>query len=754
MIAIFFQKLKRMPQESEPSSLCERCRALEFDDASLGGQKVWSAEDGFQLAMPEDPDFFIKPISISYDVQDEMPTLPVLQKSADVGCGFCQLLRMAVQREASVLEGSVEIRIRYQWGADNWGLVGLVALIRPLTNRRCNIIDKAEGDEVQVAFGIDGNPGPVSSWLRLQPSPYDDALCDENLAMINSHLPSESDYEPTGSGVSFSPRRLISVGEGEQSLCHLIDTQTEEYQRKWHSSPWNCRYVALSYCWGGPQDAQAQFKTEAGTLKDRVAGFHCKQASQCLRDAIKVTRALGIPFIWVDALCIIQGDRDDWAIQCEQMALVYQHAFLTICTPESSSCRQGFLDRNHPAVEVRFRSRVDEEVRGSYKIRYIGSPGYDGHEYVACDLSDSSWSRRAWTFQEYAMSKRLVAFGAANLHYHERGIMHVEGDVQSDQFVLSMDMANLLSHPENDDERDSWLADLIPGYTGRLLTNATDKLPAIAGVAKLVTGNRADDYFAGIRESELFRDLFWTPSGGNWTDEWEDRDVVLQRLLEGPLIGPSFSWASRSKHVAYFQTGFPVSRRSFRDYAAAYTKAKLSVQRKGLNAFGEVESGSLVMTTRLVDVPADVRLLEDRGWRKKRWRADEQGQYVAYLTLDWRAESSEEFASLRLLLIGSCICSDPDCQLPDSDIHSDHTTSTTTEMAESDSRSNTTLVATAQCAHSHSKDENDRYAFGLVIHPTSQKGRYIRVGVFSSWPKGRGGLKFFKGIEEQVVELV
>ncbi|KAI0490401.1 heterokaryon incompatibility protein-domain-containing protein [Xylaria cf. heliscus] len=743
-----------MPRESEPSALCERCRALEFDDASLGGQKVWSPEEGFQLAMPEDPDFFTKPVSISYDVQDEMPTLPLLHTSASAGCGFCHLLRTAVQQEASALQGRVQIRLRYQWGADNWGLVGLVALIRPSTDGRSDAADKAQGDEVHIAFGIDGNPGPVSLWLRLQPSPYDIALCGENLTMIHSHLPSEADYEATVSKVSFSPRRLISVGEGEQSLCRLIDTETESYQRKWLSSPWNCRYMALSYCWGGPEDARAQFKTEAGTLRYRMEGFHCNEASECLRDAIKVARALDIPFLWVDALCIIQGDRDDWATQCEQMALVYQHAFVTICTPGSLSCRQGFLYRNHPAIEVRFHSRVDEEVCGSYKIRYIGSPSYGGHEYVACDLSDSNWSRRAWTFQEYAMSKRLIVFGVVNLHYHERGIMHVEGDAQSDQFFLSMDMANLLSNPENDDERDSWLADMIPGYSGRLLTNATDKLPAIAGVAKLVTGNRADDYFAGIRKSELVRDLFWTPSCGNWTDKWEDRDVVLNRLLEGTLNVPSFSWASRSKHVGYFQTEFPVSRRKFRDYAVAYVNATLSVQHNSLNAFGEVESGSLVMTTRLVDVPADVRPLEDRGWRKKRWRANEQGQYVAYLTLDWKAESSGEFTNLRLLLIGSCICSDPDCKLPESDTHSDHTDATTSDIAESGSMSDAISVTTAKRPNFHPEDQDDRYAFGLVIHPTSQKGKYIRVGVFSSWPKGHGGLKFFRGVEDQVVELV
>ncbi|OTB06245.1 hypothetical protein M426DRAFT_9735 [Hypoxylon sp. CI-4A] len=733
-----------MLQESETPALCKRCQALEFDDASLGGQKAWSVENSY-LTMSEDPDFFTKPTPISFVVQDEMPTLPLLQLSADAGCEFCQLLRTAIRREASTLEGRVEIRLQYQWGADNWGLVGLVAVIRPSLGEGGGLVEKAQRGDVHIAFGIDGKPGPVSSWLRLQPSPYEDALCEENLDLINGYLPSEADYKPVGSRASFSPRRLISVGDGEESVCRLIDTQSEDYQKKWQSSPWDCRYTALSYCWGGFEDAQSQFKTEVGTLENRMAGFYSWEASPCLRDAIKVTRTLGIPFIWIDALCIIQGDRDDWAIQCEQMAFVYQHAVITICTPASSGCRQGFLERQHPAVEVNFHSKINKDIRGSYKIRHIGSPSYDGYEYVACDLSESAWSKRAWTFQEYAMSKRLVAFGAANLHYHERGRMHVEGDTECDNFVLSMDMANLLSHPGDDSERDVWLTDILPNFTRRLLTNPTDKLPALSGIAKLVMGNGADGYFAGIRESELVRDLFWSPSGGNWSYKLEDRNLVLERLLRGQLIAPSFSWASRSEHIGHFQTGFRVYRGSLCDYRPAYAKAKLSVRRKSLNAFGEVEGGSLVTTTRVADVPADIRQLEDRGWRSKRWRVDVQGQYAAYLTLDWKAKSQADFADLRLLLVGSCVCSVPGCQLPESDAHPDHSQDTANDMPKDDSMPN--------IANTH-QEEKERYAFGLVIHPTPQKGRYIRVGVFSSWPKGRGGLKFFEGAEPQEIELV
>ncbi|KAH8163482.1 hypothetical protein CIB48_g4761 [Xylaria polymorpha] len=83
------------------------------------------------------------------------------------------------------------------------------------------------------------------------------------------------------------------------------------------------KYAALSYCWGAPADAATQFKTEQSTLNNHLAGFSLDELTSAVHDAVEVTRALSISYLWVDALCIIQDDVSDWEKESSAMADVY-----------------------------------------------------------------------------------------------------------------------------------------------------------------------------------------------------------------------------------------------------------------------------------------------------------------------------------------------------------------------------------------------------------------------------------------------
>ena len=67
-------------------------------------------------------------------------------------------------------------------------------------------------------------------------------------------------------------------------------------------------YIALSHCWGLPNKT---FLTTHKTIADMKAGFAIEQASATFRDAISITRFLGIRYLWIDSLCIIQYDTAD-----------------------------------------------------------------------------------------------------------------------------------------------------------------------------------------------------------------------------------------------------------------------------------------------------------------------------------------------------------------------------------------------------------------------------------------------------------
>jgi hypothetical protein len=101
----------------------------------------------------------------------------------------------------------------------------------------------------------------------------------------------------------------------------------------------NCRYVALSYCWGSTNFFL--------TTTDNVRQLFQPQALEQIRlpktikQAIALTSALGEQYLWVDALCIVQNGPDKFD-QLNAMASLYAHSTLTIVAGEDDHADAGF----------------------------------------------------------------------------------------------------------------------------------------------------------------------------------------------------------------------------------------------------------------------------------------------------------------------------------------------------------------------------------------------------------------------------
>jgi hypothetical protein len=95
-------------------------------------------------------------------------------------------------------------------------------------------------------------------------------------------------------------------------------------------------YAALSYCWGGDQMAK--------TVKSRVAAYEkdipLHTLPRTIHDALIVTRGIGLRYLWVDAMCIVQDDGDDMAEQIGQMYAVYRSAYVTISAATASTSQE------------------------------------------------------------------------------------------------------------------------------------------------------------------------------------------------------------------------------------------------------------------------------------------------------------------------------------------------------------------------------------------------------------------------------
>lgn len=82
-------------------------------------------------------------------------------------------------------------------------------------------------------------------------------------------------------------------------------------------------YAALSYCWGG----NSTLTTTTKTLKEHEAGLDLLGLHRVFQDAISVASSLGLAYIWIDALCIVQDDLSEWAHEAAQMANVFSNTF-------------------------------------------------------------------------------------------------------------------------------------------------------------------------------------------------------------------------------------------------------------------------------------------------------------------------------------------------------------------------------------------------------------------------------------------
>jgi hypothetical protein len=131
------------------------------------------------------------------------------------------------------------------------------------------------------------------------------------------------------------PTRVIDVGSSRNVSLKLFSSGVEQCDH----------YVALSYCWGGPQP----LLTTRANVDSFSSEIPQEQLPRTLADAVNVTRQLGFKYLWIDALCIIQDDQADKAIEIEKMGSIYKNSSLTIVASSSKSASEGFLQtRDEP----------------------------------------------------------------------------------------------------------------------------------------------------------------------------------------------------------------------------------------------------------------------------------------------------------------------------------------------------------------------------------------------------------------------
>ncbi|KAK2595008.1 hypothetical protein QQS21_007262 [Conoideocrella luteorostrata] len=113
------------------------------------------------------------------------------------------------------------------------------------------------------------------------------------------------------------------------------------------------QYVALSHCWGSSNDV-GRFCAYKHNIMELMQSIDSRRLPRTFQDAVTVARGIGIMHLWIDSLCIIQDDGEDWESESTRMDQVFSGAYCTIGVGSAKSSFEGFLkDRNsRPCVQL------------------------------------------------------------------------------------------------------------------------------------------------------------------------------------------------------------------------------------------------------------------------------------------------------------------------------------------------------------------------------------------------------------------
>jgi len=346
------------------------------------------------------------------------------------------------------------------------------------------------------------------------------------------------------------PTRVVDVGNGFDEPIRLVTSQGTRGL-----------YCTLSYRW---HDSNT-FKTTRENVHKLQQGIPEDELHQTIKDAITATRTLGLRYLWVDAICIIQNDTDDWEREAAAMSAVYENSMLNISAIDEPRADQGI-----------FRKRTHAPRPYNRDFPKDCATGYFGYSHPFYVISDECRPRplgeldtRGWCLQEQFLSPRILSYADGELFWDCEELTASEsypGGVSQLRVLTGQEMQRRadwqafktlakslhqtrwkwgLIGPDNIDAVKLWL-NIVEEYTGRHLTVEMDRLVAIEGISKAITEYTNEQMVLGMVKPYFPRHLLW------WVDTIIQQPKLTD-LLKRPkaFLCPSWSWVSVIGKVAY-----------------------------------------------------------------------------------------------------------------------------------------------------------------------------------------------------------
>ncbi|KAH8900577.1 heterokaryon incompatibility protein [Thozetella sp. PMI_491] len=470
-----------------------------------------------------------------------------------------------------------------------------------------------------------GHSGDTSSSLSLQRARRWVEEC------VGKHL-------QCGSGIDMPlPTRIIDVRP-----IHRDDTDGVKLLE---TSGLTGTYACLSHCWGKVR-IDAITKTE--TLPQRLDFIPWSLLPRSFQHAVLLTRELGVQYLWIDSMCIIQDDKADWEREAARMVHVYRNAYVTIANTWSPDSQGGSFSSTIPTLSFRLEGSSGKEF-------LVGVGIGQKRESTEFDKVQDYFPlfNRGWCFQERLLSRRVLhcnygelAFdcgggylcecgGREHFDWHNvRSLPATYAPLQSrskyaallhPQESSSIAMRNKGS-PNASNIYRRWQR-VVAEYTCLNLTVTSDMLPALSGLAKETAELINDTFLAGLWKGNLENDLLWYVES---VAEWRAR---RHAILARPWAAPSWTWAATGSgcKVNFFATS---RAKALTPKVRSILDAEVSCTLAGTDPTGAVSSGRLEATAPYLRVMIQRPCSQ---WIKhRRWTDRTYGRFQFYCKEDGR----------------------------------------------------------------------------------------------------------------------
>lgn len=313
------------------------------------------------------------------------------------------------------------------------------------------------------------------------------------------------------------PTRLIYIGAANDEM-RLVDVREETKDK--------IKFASLSHCWGGC----TPLKTTKENLQDFRHRIPSESFPRTFQEAIQICRSVGISYIWIDSLCIVQNDAEDWRHEAARMKDVYAGNVLTIAASEAANGSEGCFPER-PDINKRRRPPLQFETMNPESQEPIFVRIYERD--VRERTGDTPLSERGWALQEAILSHRNLYCVQPEMHWQCSRVHRIEEGISFQRDKTGTEGKEPLPAVFSTFQHRSWHA-WMHDYSHRKFTIPRDRLSALAGVVDHFAEKTGYTHLLGCWQESLLADLLWMRSG----------EMGGKLAFELPGI-PSWSWIAK-----------------------------------------------------------------------------------------------------------------------------------------------------------------------------------------------------------------